>query len=82
MLNILHSILKEVVFLTLVDIGLGVVGRLVDLVSNGILGGGGTGAQACVGILGNLFVGLFGSSGTGALDGLGNVVGGVLQISS
>jgi hypothetical protein len=65
--------------LTLVGISLGVVGFLVELVSDGILCGGGTGAQAGIVVLGNLLVGLVGSFGTGALDGLGNVVGGVLQ---
>jgi hypothetical protein len=63
-----------------VDISLGVVAGLVDLVSNSILCGSGAGAEAGVAVLGNLLVGLLGSLGTGALDGLGNVVGGVLEI--
>jgi hypothetical protein len=63
-----------------VDISLGVVAGLVDLVSNGILCGSGAGAEAGVAVLGNLLVGLLGSLGTGALDGLGNVVGGVLGV--
>jgi hypothetical protein len=67
------------VLLTLVDISLGVVGGLVELVSDGILGGSGTAAQAGIAVLSNLLVGLLGSLGTGALDGLGNVVGGVLE---
>jgi hypothetical protein len=66
--------------LTLVDISLGVVAGLVELVSNGILCGSGAGAEAGVVVLGNLLVGLLGSCGTGALDGLGNVVCGVLEI--
>ena len=60
------------------DISLGLVGGLVELVSNGILCGGGAGAEACVVVLGDLLVGLLGSLSTGALDGLGNVVCGVL----
>lgn len=60
------------------DISLGVVGRLVELVSNCILGGSGTGAQVCVAVLGNILVGLLGSLRAGALDGLRNVVCGVL----
>lgn len=64
------------------DISLGVMARLVELVSNGILCGSGAGAEACVVVLGNLLVGLLGSFRTGALDGLGNVVGGVLEIFS
>jgi hypothetical protein len=59
-----------------VDISLGVMARLVELVSSG------AGAEACVVVLGNLLVGLLGSFRTGALDGLGNVVGGVLEIFS
>jgi hypothetical protein len=61
-----------------VDISLGVVGGLVELVSNGVLGGGGTAADAGVVVLGNGLVGLLGCLGAGTLDGLGNVVGGVL----
>lgn len=61
------------------DISLGVVAGLVELVSNGILCGSGAGAEAGIVVLGNLLVGLLGSLGTGALDRLGNVVGGVLE---
>ena len=61
------------------DISLGVVAGLVELVSNGILCGSGARAEAGIVVLGNLLVGLLGSLGTGALDGLGNVVGGVLE---
>ena len=65
--------------LTLVGISLGVVRLLVELVGDGILCGSGAGADAGVRVLGNLLVGLVGSLGTGALDGLRNVVGGVLE---
>lgn len=64
--------------LTLVDISLGVVGGLVLLVDDGILGGSSTAAQACVVVLGDVLVGLLGSFGTCAVDGLGHVVCGVL----
>jgi len=57
-----------------VDISLGVVGSLVLLVDDGILCGGSTGAQAGIGVLGDVLVGLLGSLGTGALDGLRDVV--------
>lgn len=62
------------------DISLSVVAGLVELVSSGILCGSGAGAEAGIVVLGNLLVGLLGSLGTGALDGLGNVVGGVLKM--
>jgi hypothetical protein len=62
-----------------VDIGLGVVALLVLLVNDGILGGAGTGADVGVAVLGDVLVGLLGSLGAGALDGLGDVVGGVLM---
>lgn len=60
------------------DIGLGVVDLLVLLVTDGVDGGAGTGAPVGVGVLGDLLVGLLGSGGTGALNGLGDVVGGLL----
>lgn len=63
------------------DISLGLVGGLVELVSNGILGGGSTAGDGCIRVLGDLLVGLLGSLRTSALDGLGNVVGGVLRPS-
>ena len=63
---------------TLVDIGLGIVGLLVLLVDNGILGSGGAAGEACVVVLGDALVGLLGGFGTGALNGLRDVVGGVL----
>lgn len=64
---------------TLVGISLSVVGGLVELVSDGILCGGGAVGKACVAILGDVLVDLLGSFGTGALDGLRNVVCGVLE---
>lgn len=63
----------------LVNISLGLVGGLVEFVSDGILCGSGAGAQAGIVVLGDLLVGLLGSLRTGTLDGLGNVVGGVLD---
>jgi len=56
------------------------VALLVLLVDNSILGGSGTGAEACVRVLGDVLVGLLGCGSTGTLDGLGNVVCGVLEI--
>lgn len=45
-----------------------------NLVRNGVLGGGESGAQAGVGVaLGDLLVSLLGGSGSGTLNGLGNV---------
>lgn len=66
--------------LTLVDISLGVVGELVLLVAEGIDGSVGTSAQLGVGVLGDLLVDLLGGSGTSALDGLSDVVDGVLEV--
>ena len=64
--------------LTLVDISLGVVAGLVDLVGDGVLGGRSARSEGRVAVLGDLLVGLLGSGGTSTLDGLGHVVGGVL----
>lgn len=64
------------------EIGLGIVGLFVLLVNDRILGSGGTGGELGVVVLGDLLVGLLGSLGTGALDGLGDVVGGVLLINT
>ena len=61
------------------DIGLGVVGSLVLLVDNGILGCGSTAGKACVAVLGDALVDLLGRLGTSALDGLSYVVCGVLR---
>lgn len=45
------------------DISLGVVGGLVDLVSKGVLCGGGAGSEGCVSVLGNrLSLLVFGSA--------------------
>jgi hypothetical protein len=64
--------------LTLVDISLGVVGNLILLVEEGILSSAGAGGDLCVVALSDVLVGLLGSLGTGALDGLSDVVGGLL----
>jgi hypothetical protein len=61
-----------------VDISLGVVGELVLLVNNGILGGAGTGGDLGIVVLSDVLVGLLGSLSASALDGLGDVVGSVL----
>lgn len=61
------------------DIGLDIVAVLVDLVTDSIDGSVGTSAQLGIGVLGNLLVGLLGSSRAEALDGLSNVVDGVLR---
>lgn len=53
---------------------------LVKLVSNGILGSSGTAAEGCIAVLRNLLVGLLTGGGTGALDGLRDVVGGVPKV--
>lgn len=60
------------------DISLDVVGLLVLLVDNGILGSGGAAGEACIAVLCNALVGFLGGFGSGALDGLSDVVGGVL----
>jgi hypothetical protein len=53
------------------------VAGLIHLVSNSILGRGGTAAEGCVAVLGNLLIGLLAGGGAGALDGLRDVVGGI-----
>jgi hypothetical protein len=65
-----------------VGVRLGVVGELVLLVEGSVLGRGGTGADVGIIVLGDLLVGLLGSLGTSALDGLGDVVAGVLMDKS
>lgn len=60
------------------DISLGLVRLLVELVADGVLGGRGARAEGGIGVLGNVLVGFVGGLSTGALDGLGNVVCGVL----
>jgi hypothetical protein len=66
--------------LTLVDVGLGVVGHFVLLVDQSILGSGGTSADAGIVVLGDLLVGLLGSLSSGALDSLADVLSGVLNV--
>lgn len=61
------------------DIGLCVVGHFVLLVESGILGGAGTGGDLGIVALSDVLVGLLGSLGTGALNRLRDVVGGVLD---
>ena len=54
---------------------------LVELVAGGVKSTGGTVGEGVLAgdvALGLLLVGLLGGGGSGALDGLGNVVGGVL----
>ena len=66
----------------LVGGGGGLVLLLVDLVAASVKGTGDTVADGVLAgdvALGLLLVGLLGGSGGGALDGLGNVVGGVLD---
>jgi hypothetical protein len=70
--------LRTNVWLTLVDIGLGVVDVLVLLVTEGVNGSVGTGADAGIRVLGDLLVGGLGGLGTSTLDSLRDVVGGVL----
>lgn len=65
--------------LTLVSIGLNIVGLLVLLVDDGILSGGSAASEAGIVVLGDTLVGFLGGSGSGALDGLRDVVGGVLS---
>lgn len=59
-----------------------VVASLILLVNKSILGGGGTAGEGCIAVLGNLLVGLLAGSGTGTLDGLSDVVGGVPEETS
>ena len=62
-------------------ISLDVVSLLVLLVNESILGGTSASAELRIVVLGNLLVGLLGGLGSGALDGLLDVVGGVLYRS-
>jgi hypothetical protein len=64
---------------TLVDIGLSVMDLLVLLVEESVLGSGGTSGNVGVVVLGDFLVDLLGGGGSGALDGLGDVVDGVLD---
>jgi hypothetical protein len=63
---------------TLVDIGLSIMDLLVLLVEESVLGSGGTGGEVGVVVLGDFLVDLLGGGGSGALNGLGDVVDGVL----
>lgn len=68
----------------LVGLGGALVLLLVDLVASGVKGAGGTVGEGVLAgeiALGLLLVGLLGGGGGGALDGLGDVVGGVLKKS-
>jgi hypothetical protein len=57
-----------------------VVAGLVNFISNSIFSSGGTAAEGCVVVLSNLLVGLLAGGGTGALDGLRDVVGSVPKL--
>ncbi len=60
------------------DISLNLVGLLVLLVEKGVLGSSDTRGNVGVVVLGDLLVDLLRGSGSGALDGLADVVDGVL----
>lgn len=64
------------------DISLSVVLGLIELVTDGVLGSGGTGADAGIVVLSDVLVGLLGGGSTSALDSLSDVVGGVLVVRS
>lgn len=64
---------------TLVSSALGIVLLLRGLVGDGVLAGSQAGSEAGIRVLGDALVGLLGCLGTSALDGLGDVVGGVLR---
>lgn len=66
-------------WLTLVDIGLGVVGHLILLIDEGVLGSGGASRELGFVALRDVLVGLLGGLGTSTLDGLSDVVGGLLE---
>lgn len=61
------------------DISLGVVLGFIELVTDGVLGGRGTGGDAGIVVLGDVLVGLLGSGSTSSLNSLSDVVGGVLM---
>lgn len=63
-----------------VHIGLSVVLLLIGLVGESITGSLSSGAEAGVGVLGDLLVALLGGGGSGALDSLRDVVCGVPDI--
>lgn len=60
------------------DISLGVVGKLVLLVDESILGSAGAGGDVGIAVLSDALVGLLGSLSSSSLDGLSDVVGGLL----
>jgi hypothetical protein len=61
-----------------VDIGLSVMGKLVLLVEDCVLGSTGAGRDIGIAALSDALVGLLGSLSSSALDGLSDVVGGLL----
>jgi hypothetical protein len=61
----------------LVDICLSVVGLLINLVTDHVAGGLGTGAEGSMAVFGDVLVGLLRGRRAGTLDGFGDVVGGV-----
>lgn len=63
----------------LVSLGLVVVASLVDLVTKGVLASGQTSGNVDVAVLGNLLVGLLADTRGSALDGLSDVVDGLLD---
>lgn len=67
-----------VISLTLLDFGLVVMGNFILLIDKSVLGGGGTSGDIGIVVLGNLLVTLLGGFSTSALDGLTDVLGGVL----
>lgn len=67
--------------LTLVNVRLHIVKILVLLIGDGVDGSASPGRQLRVRVLGHILIGLLGGSGTGALDSLRDVVGGVLYAS-
>lgn len=66
--------------LTLVGVSLGVVHGLILLVDSRVFGCTCAGPEACVGVLGDILVCLLGAFVGSALNGLGDVVCGVLKI--
>lgn len=67
---------------TLIGVSLGVVYRLVLFVDSGVLGSTCAGAEASIGIFGDVLVCFLGALVGRALDGLGDVVCGVLRKSA
>lgn len=65
--------------LTLVDIGLGVVLLLINLVDGSVLRSCGTSGDAGIGVLCSVLVGFLFSSSSGALDAFSDVVNTLLR---